>query len=68
MEHWHYLVMCMLLFQIRETRKAVHDSESGTRKMAIGHHIGMLLQLRRTCKTDDLYQIWLSAPQASDLM
>ena len=45
--------MCMLLFQIRETRKAVHDSESGTRKMAIGHHIGML---HCTYKIDDPYQ------------
>ena len=26
--------------QIKEIRKTVHDSESGVRKMAIGHHIG----------------------------
>ena len=32
--------MIIISLKVRETRKAVHDSESGTRKMAIGHHIG----------------------------
>ena len=28
-------------FQVKETRKAVKDSQTGIQKMAIGHHIGM---------------------------
>ena len=29
-----------LLFQVRETRKAVRDSELALEKIAVGHHIG----------------------------
>lgn len=30
---------CLCLLQVKETRKAVRDSESGVEKMAVGHHI-----------------------------
>lgn len=32
--------MCLMCdFQIKETKRAIRDSESGLEKMAIGHHI-----------------------------
>lgn len=31
--------LIMLYLQIKETRRALKDSESGLEKMAIGHHI-----------------------------
>lgn len=31
--------LIMLCLQIKETRRALKDSESGLEKMAIGHHI-----------------------------
>lgn len=33
------MVLIMFNHQIKETRQAVKDSESGLEKMAIGHHI-----------------------------
>lgn len=42
--------------QIKETRKAVKDSESGLEKMAIGHHIqdrGHVIQKAKNSKTGD---------------
>lgn len=44
--------------QIKETRKAVHDSESGTRKVAVGHHIGKLISIRVVCKSTNCPEIY----------
>lgn len=36
---WNYFCFFVFLHQIKETRKALKDSESGLEKMSIGHHI-----------------------------
>lgn len=50
-----YLNMCHCQ-QIKETRRAVKDSESGVEKMAIGHHIherGHVVEKKYNKKTGD---------------
>ena len=43
-------------FQVRETRRAVRDSERGIEKMAIGHHIhdrGHVIERKRDARTGE---------------
>ena len=51
------LMMNITAFQIKETRKSVHDSESGTRKLAIGHHLGK--PTYSVCVCIYIYICWL---------
>lgn len=48
--------MLCCLFQIRETRRTVRDSDSGLEQMSIGHHIrdrAHILQRSRNHRTGD---------------
>ena len=50
-------VMAVFFRQLRETRKAVRDSEAGLEKMAIGRHIndrGHVITRQRNTQTGDL--------------
>ena len=46
-----------VLFQIKETRKALKDTERDLEKMAIGHHIhdrGHVIERRKNTRTNDV--------------
>ena len=34
--------------QVKETRRTVYDSESGVKKMAVGHHLGERSHMMRS--------------------
>lgn len=60
MLNWLFWLCCTTLtivFQIRETRKAVRDSEVGVEKMAIGRHLndrGHVVTRHRNTRTGDI--------------
>lgn len=58
---WSFFIFFVLWFyclnQIRETRKAVRDSESGIEKMAVGRHVndrGHVVTRQRDTRTGDM--------------